>query len=256
MPQPNVEGFPLHDALSKVSPNNPVMLEHASGHASFVNAKAMEAAGITRDDAEPARRRDPEGRGRPPDRRAARDRVGSRRAARWTAWRSEEDAGRARRRRAPADRAGGAGQPREGHHVVPGRRRELRHHRRAQAGRRRRHARHPPVGDGARQRTTTSRRSCAQYKAVGLDDNHLTIAAIKMTADGALGSRGAWMLEPYSDSPASIGLNDDAGARASRRPGGDRARERRAAVRARDRRPRQPRGAQHLRARVQGAIPT
>ena len=30
-PKPNVEGFPFHDALSTVSPNNPVMLTHASG---------------------------------------------------------------------------------------------------------------------------------------------------------------------------------------------------------------------------------
>ena len=28
VPKPNVEGFPFHDALSKVSPNNPVMLTH------------------------------------------------------------------------------------------------------------------------------------------------------------------------------------------------------------------------------------
>ena len=34
-PEPNVEGFPLHDSLSRVSPNNPVFLEHASGHAGF-----------------------------------------------------------------------------------------------------------------------------------------------------------------------------------------------------------------------------
>ena len=47
MPQPNVEGFPLHDALSKVSPDNPVLLEHASGHATFVNARAMQEAGLT-----------------------------------------------------------------------------------------------------------------------------------------------------------------------------------------------------------------
>src|SRR5579872_4964385 len=47
-PTPNVEGFPLHASLDKVSPNNPVMLTHASGHAAFVNAKAMEAAGVTR----------------------------------------------------------------------------------------------------------------------------------------------------------------------------------------------------------------
>ncbi|MEZ5420538.1 MAG: hypothetical protein R2708_24785 [Vicinamibacterales bacterium] len=32
----------------------------------------------------------------------------------------------------------------------------------------------------------------ANYKAVGLADSHLTIAAIKKTIDGAIGSRGAW----------------------------------------------------------------
>ena len=32
VPSPNVEGFPLNDALSRVSPNNPVWLTHASGH--------------------------------------------------------------------------------------------------------------------------------------------------------------------------------------------------------------------------------
>src|ERR1035437_7320827 len=36
-PSPNVEGFPLHDSLDKVSPNNPVILTHASGHAAFVH---------------------------------------------------------------------------------------------------------------------------------------------------------------------------------------------------------------------------
>ena len=54
VPQPNVEGFPFHDALSKVSPNNPVMLTHASGHASFVNAAAMAAAGLTEKTPDPA----------------------------------------------------------------------------------------------------------------------------------------------------------------------------------------------------------
>jgi predicted amidohydrolase YtcJ len=45
------------------------------------------------------------------------------------------------------------------------------------------------------------------YKAVGLADGHLTIAAIKKTIDGAIGSRGAWLLQPYSDMPSSTGLN-------------------------------------------------
>src|SRR6187402_1111831 len=54
VPTPNVEGFPFHDELSRVSPNNPVMLTHASGHASFVNARAMEAANITRTTTNPS----------------------------------------------------------------------------------------------------------------------------------------------------------------------------------------------------------
>ena len=42
-----MEGFPTHHALSNVSPNNPVLLTHASGHATFANAKAMELSGVT-----------------------------------------------------------------------------------------------------------------------------------------------------------------------------------------------------------------
>src|SRR5262249_38109356 len=36
--------------------------------------------------------------------------------------------------------------------------------------------------------------------------HRLAVRAIKIVADGALGSRGAAMLEPYSDSPGSVGL--------------------------------------------------
>jgi predicted amidohydrolase YtcJ len=45
-PDKMVKGFPLHHKLSEVSPNNPVFLKHASGHAGFANAKAMEIAGV------------------------------------------------------------------------------------------------------------------------------------------------------------------------------------------------------------------
>ncbi|MCH8306029.1 MAG: amidohydrolase, partial [Candidatus Marinimicrobia bacterium] len=41
---------------------------------------------------------------------------------------------------------------------------------------------------------------------IGLFDDHLTIRAIKLYADGALGSRGALLLEPYSDDPDNSGL--------------------------------------------------
>ena len=53
-PQPNVEGAPLHASLDAVSPGNPVVLEHASGHAMFVNAAALELAAITGKTANPS----------------------------------------------------------------------------------------------------------------------------------------------------------------------------------------------------------
>lgn len=46
-PEPNVNGYPIHNELSKASPNNPVMLSHASGHAVFANAYSMKLANIT-----------------------------------------------------------------------------------------------------------------------------------------------------------------------------------------------------------------
>ncbi len=45
-PDKLVEGFQTHEKLSQVSPDNPVLLEHASGHAVQVNAKAMQLAGV------------------------------------------------------------------------------------------------------------------------------------------------------------------------------------------------------------------
>jgi predicted amidohydrolase YtcJ len=41
----------------------------------------------------------------------------------------------------------------------------------------------------------------------GLGDGRLNVHAIKVVADGALGSRGAWLLEPYADEPGTRGLN-------------------------------------------------
>lgn len=49
LPEKVVKGFQSHEALSAVSPDNPVYLRHASGHAGFANAKAMEIAGISAD---------------------------------------------------------------------------------------------------------------------------------------------------------------------------------------------------------------
>ena len=48
-PSEMYRGFPSHRLLSNISPDNPVYLRHASGHAILVNQKAMEIAGINAD---------------------------------------------------------------------------------------------------------------------------------------------------------------------------------------------------------------
>ncbi len=48
-----VLGYPYHDKLSEASPNNPVMLRHASGHGLIANEQAMKIAGVSKETANP-----------------------------------------------------------------------------------------------------------------------------------------------------------------------------------------------------------
>jgi predicted amidohydrolase YtcJ len=204
VPKPNVEGFPFHDELSKVSPNNPVMLTHASGHASFVNAKAMELAGITRATVNPAGGeilKDSTGRPIGLLRETASGLAG-RALDQWrqtkTAAERDADAYRQLELAVQASLEKGvtsfhdAGETFGSIDVI------------------KRFAADGKLGVRLfvmmRDSVDNLKANVATYKAVGLNGNHLTIASIKMVADGALGSRGAWMLAPYSDSPSSVGL--------------------------------------------------
>ena len=205
VPQPNVEGFPIHDALSTVSPNNPVILEHASGHATYVNAKAMDAAGITRLTKNPPGGeilKDKAGRPNGVLRETASDLAEDALAAWFAKKTPEARAADTRRQIELAVEASlqkgitsfqDAGENFGTIDVLK-----------------------QAAADGTlrirlwvmvRDTNDNIRAKLPTYKAVGLNDNHLTIAAIKKTIDGALGSRGAWMLAPYSDSPGSSGLN-------------------------------------------------
>jgi predicted amidohydrolase YtcJ len=47
------------------------------------------------------------------------------------------------------------------------------------------------------------------YRFDGLGHGFLSVRAIKRQIDGALGSRGAWLLAPYSDDPSTSGLNTE-----------------------------------------------
>jgi len=204
VPKPNVEGFPFHDALSKVSPDNPVMLTHASGHASFVNAKAMELANITRTTVNPAGGeilKDSTGRPIGLLRETASG-LASRALEQWRQTKSaaERDADSYRQLELAVQASlekgvtsfHDAGETFGSIDVI------------------KRFAADGKLGIRLfvmmRDSAENLKANVAKYKAVGLNGNHLTIASIKMVADGALGSRGAWMLQPYSDSPSSVGL--------------------------------------------------
>jgi predicted amidohydrolase YtcJ len=60
-PDVMVKGFPVHKKLSEISPENPVFLRHASGHAGFANAKAMELSGVNQLSIEKRKQEDGEG---------------------------------------------------------------------------------------------------------------------------------------------------------------------------------------------------
>ena len=203
-PQPAVEGFPTHASLSAVSPSNPVVLTHASGHASFANAKAMELAGVTRDTKSPAggeilkdAKGEPVGLFRETadnllDEAYARDRKGMK---------PEEREAEVRRQLQLADEEAvskgitsfqDAGSSFETIDVMKKVASE------GKLGLR--------LWVMVRDSTERMTQKLAAYRLIDGYDKHLTVRAIKHTLDGALGSRGAWLLEPYSDLPTSTGL--------------------------------------------------
>ncbi len=49
----SVGGYPIHDELSRLTQEHPVVLRHASGHALFANQKAMDIAGVNKETPDP-----------------------------------------------------------------------------------------------------------------------------------------------------------------------------------------------------------
>jgi predicted amidohydrolase YtcJ len=197
-PEPNVEGFPLHASLDRVSPNNPVLLTHASGHASFVNAKAMEAAGITRQTPNPQGGeilKDPQGNPTGLLRERAEGLVGSA----YGQWREHhQDLKNVIHLASEECLAKGittfedAGSPLPTVDIF-----------KSMADN---HELRLRLWVMLRTSNQTLAPNLDRYRMIGEGDNHLTVRAIKRQIDGALGSRGAWLLAPYTDKPDSVGL--------------------------------------------------
>ena len=188
--------FPVHDALSAAIPGNPVYLTRVDGHAAVVNEVAMRLAHITSATADPAGGRMLRGSGGAPtgvfidnakelvqvaipsataddERRLLR--AGIREAYRWGLV-GLHDAGESR---ATIDVAESLARDGE----LPFRLYMM-------------------IGDDS----LALLHYLARGPQVGLYDNRLWIRSIKLYVDGAMGSRGAALLEPYSDDPSNSGL--------------------------------------------------
>jgi predicted amidohydrolase YtcJ len=188
--------FPTHEALSRAVPNNPVWLTRVDGHAGLGNAAALRAAGVTAANVDPGGGKiersaagEPTGvfidnakalversipaPSREDTRRAIRDAIAE--SQRWGLV-GLHDAGESRATIDLMEEMAKAGE-------IPFRLYVM-------------------IGDDSA--------AVAHYLQRGpqsaLYDNHLWIRSIKLYADGALGSRGAALLEPYSDDPNNRGL--------------------------------------------------
>ena len=204
-PSPNVLGFPVHDSLSKVSPHNPVWLTHASGHAGFANAEALRLAGVMRDTPNPAGGeilKDAHGNPTGLLNEKAQGLVDRALASYRVTLSASDRAAEARRQVELAERESlskgittfaDAGSPMATIDLLKSLANEH------QLGIR--------IWMMLRQPNNLIEPNLKKYFFIGAGDQHLTVRAIKRQIDGALGSRGAWLLAPYSDLPADAPNN-------------------------------------------------
>lgn len=195
----SVGGYPRHDALSALTPRHPVVLDHASGHALIANARAMELAGVSRETA------DPEGG------RILRDATGkptgvfeenamsliNKPLNEWKNTRSEAEKqaefDETTKRAAEAClKLGITSFQDAGSNFW-----ELEQYKRlAESGQ-------LPIRlwAMASQPEAHEMDKLKAFPQIGVGNGFFTCRAVKAYADGALGSYGAWLLEPYSDRP-------------------------------------------------------
>ncbi len=200
-----VKEFPTKEDLDAVSPDNPVYLGRVDGHAAWVNSKALEIAGITRDTPDPA--------GGQIIKDASGEPTGTlidnafRPVSQHIPPMSKEERKRSIRLAIEECLASGL----TGVHEAGGNRETIElYEEMMKAGefdfRIYEFLRWPLNEQQLPHTYEALDYYLEQGPQVGLYDNRLTIRGIKMSLDGALGSRGASFLEPYADDPDNQGV--------------------------------------------------
>ena len=204
-PEPNVQGYPLHEAMSRVSPDHPVVLTHGTGHMCLANARAMELAGVRMGARPPAGGEilvDAQGRPTGVFREAAMNviyRVLGRALRERTAEMVRQEQLAAIRLATEECLKHGvtsfqdAGSSTAEVDLL----KEL-------AGRGELKVR---LWVMLNESNGVLGPKLAANRTIGHGGGFLTVRGIKRMVDGALGTHGAWLLEPYDDLPGSTGLN-------------------------------------------------
>jgi predicted amidohydrolase YtcJ len=185
--------FPTSALLTRAAPDHPVYLSRVDGHASWVNAKALSLGGIGKATPDPAggkilRAADgmPSGVLIDAAQSLVKRRIPEATSADVKRWLEKAAQECARRGLTSVHDAGAGAEELAGYRaLIAARRLPVRVY--AMIG-----------GDGELWR---------QYLAKGPEiGDRLTVRAIKLLVDGAMGSRGAAFFEPYSDDPGNTGL--------------------------------------------------
>lgn len=206
VPEPNVDGLPLPASLDAASPRNPVMLEHASGHAIFVNAMALRLAGITRATPDPPGGtivRDAQGNAIG----MLRDTAGGAVRRAYSRYTRTLPPATLAAQREQALRLAEQNEVSKGITTFV----DMGESFASVDWMKRQAARGLPLrlyvninGESPAELAA----HLAAYRMIGADDDHLTVRGIgEILSDGALGTRSAWFLAPYSDAPGVTGKN-------------------------------------------------
>jgi len=204
-PAANYLGYPYKNLLDSISPNNPVLLTHASGHSVYVNSKALELGGVTKETPNPDGGdivKDPAGNivgvleeramglVRGPYRDFVMQQTEEQRKAKW--YRgielAEEDCIK-KGITSFVDAGSSFEQMKWMEELAAGNKLRLRH------------------WMMIRENLENLKTNAKRLPLVNAGNGFLTIKAVKVSLDGALGSYGAWLLEPYTDRVGFYGQN-------------------------------------------------
>ena len=206
VPQPNIDGLPLPASLDAVSPNNPVLLAHTSGHAIYANAAALKLAGIVHDTPDPVGGsivRDAQGNAIG----ALRDTAGDPVYAAYNRYLASLPPQELAARREQSLKLAMQNEVSKGitGFVDMGQDFQTIDWLKQQA------AKGFPlrlyVNVGVLDVASLDK-NLARYRTIGYADDHFTVRGVgEDVSDGALGTHSAWFLKPYDDAPGVTGKN-------------------------------------------------